>query len=89
MTLAGDIRRAEFDCDVSEAPPTCGCTSELGVILMRELDLDHNCLLTSNELAPVDDAFVLLGTSDVSIDGIAGASFGVGFHAVPATFTPD
>jgi hypothetical protein len=87
--LSDDIRHADFDCDVSATPPECGCTTELGTILMREFDLDRNCLLLSEEVTAVVEAFAPLATADVSIDGVAAASFGVGFHAVPATFTPD
>lgn len=76
------------DCALPGAPPPCGCDpSTPAHDWIDAFDAGHDCTITGAELA----SSTLLSTlvmPDVSIGGEPGLSIGVGFTAVPATFTP-
>jgi len=74
------------DCTGSP-PPGCGCTAgSTGATVISVFDANHDCAVSAMELQNNPLLQQLLGP-DVTINGMPGVSFGVGFTAVKATYT--
>jgi hypothetical protein len=82
----GFIAILSRDCTGSP-PPGCGCVAgSTGATIISVFDANHDCAVSAMELANNNLIQTLLGP-DVTINGMAGTSFGVGFTAVKGTFT--
>ena len=68
--------------------PSCGCSNgSMGQNLLGQLDIRHACTVTVADVE--NNSFIeSLLAPDVMIDGVPGLSFGVGFTAVSAVYTP-
>jgi hypothetical protein len=75
------------DCNMPNNPPKCGCTvGSTGATIISQFDTNHDCMVTATELQ--NNALIqLLLAPDVTIEGMPGVSFGVGFTAVKGTYT--
>lgn len=72
--------------DCTRMEPNCGCMeNSTGASLVSGFDTDHNCSITSPELAANPLVMGLL-VSDVEIEGTEAISLGVGMTAVKASF---
>ena len=75
-------------CTDPTSPPNCGCQpSSPGERWIKTLDTSGNCAIEFEEVKNSSLISVLLAP-DVTINGSSGLSVGVGFTAVPASFTP-
>ena len=76
------------DCTMLTNPPGCGCTSgSTGATLLSLFDTNHDCMISTTEIASNSLVMSLLAP-DLTIEGQQCISLGVGFTAVPGTFTP-
>jgi hypothetical protein len=85
---AGFTAQVDRDC-ANTTPPACGCVANSpGDTAISLLDTSpSNCVIT---LAEVENNTLIqsLLAPDVTIDGQDAISIGIGFEAVPASFTP-
>ena len=76
------------DCTNLTSPPGCGCASgSTGATLIGLFDANHDCAISVDEIKN-NTLIQSLFAPDVTIEGMPALSAGVGFTAVPATFTP-
>jgi len=76
------------DCTMLANPPTCGCTSgSTGATLLGLFDTNHDCAISVAEIAG-NSLVQSLFAPDITLEGQMCLSLGVGFTAVPGTFTP-
>jgi len=73
--------------DCTGGPPTCGCASgSTGATIIGLFDTNHDCTVSATELQN-NTLIQMLLAPDVTINGMPGVSFGVGFTAVKGTYT--
>jgi hypothetical protein len=80
--------QAKLNADCSGGPPTCGCTSgSTGETLRGLFDANHDCTISTTEIR-TNSLIQSLVAPDLTFGGQQAVSLGIGFTAVPATFTP-
>jgi hypothetical protein len=84
MNLEGQI---DLDCP-APTPPNCNCMpGSTGAQVLQLFDADADCTITALEIQENTLVMSLLAP-DVTIGGVDATSFGIGFEAVPGTYTP-
>lgn len=84
MELASSlVLDLELVSDACTTSGGCTCASTYARSLLNALDANGDCILTSDEAGV---PFAGVTDADLSVDGEAAISFGIGFHAVPGTF---
>jgi hypothetical protein len=74
-------------CNPSGTPP-CGCVSgSSGATVIGLFDTSHDCKISLSEVQN-NSLLMSLLAPDVTVEGQMALSLGVGFTAVPGTFTP-
>ncbi|HEY1556781.1 MAG TPA: hypothetical protein VGF94_18225 [Kofleriaceae bacterium] len=77
-----------IDCTALASPPGCGCASgSNGATLISLFDTNHDCAVSVDEIEN-NTLIQILFAPDVTLEGQMCLSLGVGFTAVPGTFTP-
>jgi hypothetical protein len=102
--IAGGVTQADIDtalvpgwqstlqtkmaADCPGAPPSCGCTAgSTGKTLQGLFDANHDCTISTTEIR-TNSLIQSLIAPDITVGGQQALSLGIGFTAVPATFTP-
>lgn len=76
------------DCHMLSSPPGCGCDADTeGKTQIGLFDTDHDCSISKPEIQN-NSLIRSLFAPDVTVEGQTALSLGLGFTAVPATFTP-
>jgi hypothetical protein len=76
------------NCTMLQNPPSCGCASgSTEATLLSLFDTNHDCAISASEISS-NSLVMSLFAPDLTIEGQQCISFGVGFTAVPGTFTP-
>jgi hypothetical protein len=76
------------DCTHLTTPPTCGCASgSQGEKIIGTFDANHDCMVSTAEITG-NTLIQALFSPDLVIGGKQAISVGLGFTAVPGTYTP-
>jgi hypothetical protein len=76
------------ECTDLSSPPQCGCASgSTGATLIALFDANHDCAVSLTEIT-TNSLVQSLFAPDVMLEGKPAISLGLGFTAVPATYTP-